>query len=85
MTPIGYLFNGRFYKTLDDMRGKTMSEDNQPLPLYSEDQLKAKHKEDVIEAYKQGCFKAITDLTLVNSGADSHAKQYYIDNHKNKE
>ena len=33
--PIGYLFNGRFYKSLDDLRGTTMSEDNQTIPLHS--------------------------------------------------
>lgn len=31
----GYLFNGRFYKSLDDLRGKTMSEGNEPKPVYS--------------------------------------------------
>ena len=30
----GYLFNGRFYKCLDDMRGKTMHEGNMPQPVY---------------------------------------------------
>ena len=30
----GYLFNGRFYKTLDDLRGKTMNEENKPIPVY---------------------------------------------------
>ncbi|MFT5450561.1 MAG: hypothetical protein ACI9N9_000038 [Enterobacterales bacterium] len=30
----GYYFNGRFYKSLEDLRGKTMSQDNQPKPLY---------------------------------------------------
>jgi hypothetical protein len=30
----GYYFNGRFYKTIEELRGKTMTEDNQPIPLY---------------------------------------------------
>ena len=30
----GYLFNGRFYKELDELRGKTMAEGNKPQPLY---------------------------------------------------
>lgn len=30
----GYLFNGRFYKSLDELKGKTMSKENQPKPLY---------------------------------------------------
>lgn len=30
----GYLFNGRFYKTYDDLRGKTMNEENKPIPVY---------------------------------------------------
>ena len=34
--PFGWHFNGRFYKALDDLRGRTMSDENQPLPLYLE-------------------------------------------------
>jgi len=30
----GYLFNGRYYKNLSDLRGKTMSYDNKPIKLY---------------------------------------------------
>lgn len=30
----GYYFNGRFYKTEHDLRGETMSEDNQPIELF---------------------------------------------------
>lgn len=48
-TPIGYLFNGRFYKTIEDLRGKTMSEDNQPQPLFTESQCNAK----VLEALER--------------------------------
>jgi len=33
-TQFGYHFNGRFYKSEDDLRGKTMSDENQPQPLY---------------------------------------------------
>ena len=33
--PVGYLFNGRFYKSMVDLRGKTMSDDNQPQPLFT--------------------------------------------------
>ena len=40
--PIGYLFNGRFYKTIDELIGRTMSEDNQPQPLFTESQTQAK-------------------------------------------
>lgn len=32
---LGYLFNGKFYKDLDELKGFTMSEDNQPKPVYS--------------------------------------------------
>ena len=32
--PFGYYFNGRFYKTLYELRGRTMSEHSQPIPLY---------------------------------------------------
>lgn len=32
--PVGYLFNGRFYESLDHLDGKTMHEGNQPIPLY---------------------------------------------------
>jgi hypothetical protein len=31
---IGYLFNGKFYNSLDDLRGRTMTEDNKPKELY---------------------------------------------------
>jgi hypothetical protein len=48
-TPIGYLFNGRFYKTIEDLRGKTMSEDNHPQPLFTESQCNTK----VLEALEK--------------------------------
>ena len=32
--PFGYYFNGRFYKTLYELRGRTMSEHSQPIHLY---------------------------------------------------
>ena len=48
-TPIGYLFNGRFYKTIDDLRGRTMAENNQPQPLFTEKQTNDK----VLEALER--------------------------------
>ena len=48
-TPIGYLFNGRFYKSIDELRGRTMSEDNKPQPLFTESQC----KEKVLEALER--------------------------------
>ena len=33
---IGYLFEGVFYPTLEDLKGKTMNENNKPKPIYSE-------------------------------------------------
>ena len=30
-----------------------------------------------VKSYKAGCFKAITDLTVVNQGADKLAEAYY--------
>ena len=36
VNPAGWLFNGRFYKSLDDLAGRTMSEGNEPVPLYTE-------------------------------------------------
>ncbi|NQY68011.1 MAG: hypothetical protein HRT72_09860 [Flavobacteriales bacterium] len=39
MKPIGYLFNGRFYKLQNGFRGRTMSENNKPTPIYSEEQM----------------------------------------------
>jgi len=32
--PFGYYFNGRFYKSLYELRGRTMSGHSQPIPLY---------------------------------------------------
>lgn len=32
---IGYVFKGKFFKSDDDMRGMTMSEDNKPTPVYN--------------------------------------------------
>lgn len=32
---IGYLFDGKFYKTLDELSGRTMSENSRPLPVYN--------------------------------------------------
>ncbi len=34
MILVGFLFNGRYYKSLKDLQGKTVSIGNQPLPLY---------------------------------------------------
>ena len=31
---IGYYFNGRFYKSEHELRGNTMSDENQPKPVY---------------------------------------------------
>lgn len=39
VNPAGWLFNGRFYKSLDDLAGRTMSEENIPRPLYTDQQL----------------------------------------------
>lgn len=32
--PAGYIFEDRFYKTLDELRGRTMGEEFQPVPVY---------------------------------------------------
>jgi hypothetical protein len=32
---IGYLFDGRFYKMLDELAGRTMSEYIRPTPVYN--------------------------------------------------
>jgi hypothetical protein len=37
MKPYGYIFNGKFYKTLEELRGRTMSDSNKPIPVYTED------------------------------------------------
>jgi|GEM_PF-3159672 len=39
MKPYGYIFNGSFYKTLDELRGRTFSEGNEPIPVYAQDVL----------------------------------------------
>lgn len=31
----GYLFEGRFYKSIDELKGTTFSEENKPKPIYS--------------------------------------------------
>lgn len=30
----GYLHEGKFYQSLDELMGRTFSQDNQPIPLY---------------------------------------------------
>ena len=48
----GYLFNGRFYKSLDDLRGRTMSDDNQPQRLYTEKEVDAAYDKGMISMPK---------------------------------
>lgn len=90
--PIGYLFNGRFYKSIDDLRGKTMSEGNEPIPLHS--------KQQIIDAYTNGEINIVqevkknipeldftyTDLSIlkIQSGIEPNesAEQYYNETFK---
>lgn len=32
--PLGYVFNGRLYKSLDELQGHTVSDDNKPMVVY---------------------------------------------------
>lgn len=31
---VGWYFNGKFYRDLDELTGRTMSDNNQPKPVY---------------------------------------------------
>lgn len=39
MKPYGYLFNKRFYSTIEEFNGETMSEGNKPVALYREEEM----------------------------------------------
>jgi hypothetical protein len=32
---LGYIFDGKFYQSLDELAGRTMSEDNKPVKVYN--------------------------------------------------
>lgn len=36
-TLVGYLFNGRFYKSLDELKGRTFSDDSKPIELFTKE------------------------------------------------
>lgn len=76
-TAKGYLFNGRFYKKEEDLRGKTMSEDNQPEPLYSESQL----KQAVIKSHVDGLFEELDNYY----DGTRQGERYYEANFNTKE
>lgn len=66
--PFGYHFNGRFYKTEHDLRGKTMSDENQAIPLYVKPQQKNQqgentaklNAEDILKKHYNGL--AVSDI-----------------------
>lgn len=70
--PIGYLFNGKYYKSLDDLRGKTMSEDHEPIPLHS--------KQQIMEAWAKGNQEKIRWYN-----PKEVAEQYYNQTYKDDE
>ena len=72
--PIGYLFNGRFYKSIDDLRGKTMSEGNKPIPLHS--------KQQIIDAYEQGDTCRLNIEYFAEPRDYDNAEQYYNETYK---
>ena len=67
----GYLFNGKFYKSLQDLRGKTMSDDIQPVPLYiNKDKAEGLHFYDryAIKNELKASLKLLRDLADLQNG-----------------